>query len=158
MKTSTGRLKGKHSAAMWRIKKWYAIIRYSNSGKGIASEGKRVKLYIVMIHMAKELYLSERPLGIDPIVKCIPNLLDCNLFFCLRVCCTTATRECQPPLLKFESKISYTQTHIDQQNLSIFIKPVRNNTLISYLHKQLEHYCISKNSPLCTPNSQNQNW
>lgn len=82
--------------------------------RGYVDESKRFGLYIVMIHMAKELYLSERPLGIDPIVKCIPNLLDCNLFFCLRVCCTAAIRKYQPPLLKL-SKNQNTIKQIHQE-------------------------------------------
>jgi hypothetical protein len=31
-----------------------------------------------MVHVAKELYLSQGPLGVDVVVKCVPNFLDRN--------------------------------------------------------------------------------
>ena len=41
--------------------------------------------YIFMVHVAKKLYFSQRPLGVDVVVEGIANLLDRNLLACLRV-------------------------------------------------------------------------
>lgn len=38
-----------------------------------------------MFHVAEKLDFSERPLRVDPVVKRIPNLLNRNSFFGLRI-------------------------------------------------------------------------
>ena len=49
--------------------------------------------YIIMIHVTKELDLTERSFSINPVIKCIPNLFYSNLFLCLRICGTAAIRK-----------------------------------------------------------------
>ena len=41
--------------------------------------------HIVMIHVAQKFYFSQRPLCINPVIKCIANLLNGYLFTCLGV-------------------------------------------------------------------------
>lgn len=43
-----------------------------------------------MIHMTKEFDLTEGSFSINPVIKCIPNLLYGNLLFCLGIDWTTA--------------------------------------------------------------------
>lgn len=143
-------------------------LEISKFGKGsnirrYVDESKRFGLYIVMIHMAKELYLSERPLGIDPIVKCIPNLLDCNLFFCLRVCCTAAIRKYQLPLLKLsknQNTIKQIRQEISQilsnQREETFERAISTNNLnIIVLARTLLYACYCYGNDFTS--SQNQN-
>jgi hypothetical protein len=41
--------------------------------------------YILMVHMSQQLDFSKSAFGINPVIKCIPNLLDCHLFTSLRI-------------------------------------------------------------------------
>jgi len=43
------------------------------------------KTHVIMFHVAEKLDFPERPLGVDPVVKRIPNLLNRNSFFGLRI-------------------------------------------------------------------------
>ena len=54
---------------------------------------KTDKSYILMVHVAKKLYFSQRPLGIDVVVKRISNLLDRNLLSCIRTNRRATNRE-----------------------------------------------------------------
>ncbi len=38
-----------------------------------------------MVHMSQQLDFSKSAFCINPVIKCIPNLLDCNLFTSLRI-------------------------------------------------------------------------
>lgn len=111
------------------------------------------EIYILMIHVAKELDLSESPLSINPIIKCISNLLDRNIFLGLGVGCTTA--------VKFKiSSIHVTETQAlhgspnnliqaTQINFLRFTWTNRGITRQSHMHRDLQ--AVSEVYTLQTP-------
>lgn len=54
---------------------------------------KREKTNILMIHVTKELDLTESPLGINLIVKCVCYFLNRNALVCFRVHSRTAKKK-----------------------------------------------------------------
>lgn len=57
-----------------------------------------------MVHMAQEFNLAKGPLGINPVIKCVPYLLYRNLFFRLRIRRTTETSNDQNLDKQIETK------------------------------------------------------
>ncbi len=53
--------------------------------KILESQPTRMSGYILMVHMSQELDFSKSAFGINPVIKCIPNLLDSHLFTSLRI-------------------------------------------------------------------------
>ena len=49
------------------------------------TEQQQKKTHVIMFHVAEKLDFPERPLCVDPVVKRIPNLLNRNSFFGLRI-------------------------------------------------------------------------
>lgn len=61
----------------------------------LSYELEEQKTNILMIHVAKELDLTESPLGINLIIKSVCDFLNCHAFICLRVHSRTAKKKNQ---------------------------------------------------------------
>jgi hypothetical protein len=76
---------------------WSEKLKQGKSTLELDHELKRGrKLYIFMIHMPQKLNLSKRSLGINPVIKCIADLLYSDLLSRLGIDCRTAHSKNDP--------------------------------------------------------------